>query len=132
MIYTALIQYLKGNLSNTRVFGNYAPQDTALPCTVVDLDGSTIFRHFSTNGVDSGLKITEFEVSVFAATQLAATQLATEISSLLQNKRVEMNDGASPATVHRVADININSEVSGFDASVEHYSHSLFISVTHS
>lgn len=132
MIYTALIQYLKGNLSNTRVFGNYAPQDTVLPCTVVDLDGATIARHFASDGAATGLKNTEFEISVFAETQLAATQLATEISTLLQNKRVEMNDGASPATVHRVADININSEVSGFDASVEHYSHSLFISVTHS
>ena len=132
MIYTALIQYLKANLSVTRVYGNYAPQDTVLPAVIVDLDAVTVSRHHAQVGAASGLKSTEFEISVFADTQLAATQLADEITTLLQNGRATMSDGLSPQTLHRVADITVNSEASGFDGSVEHFSHSLFISVTHS
>lgn len=132
MIYTALIKYLKNNLSISRVYGNYAPQDTALPAVIVDVDGSTVNRHYAAAGAATGLKLTEFEVSVFADTQLSASEIADEITTLLQNKRVQMGDGASPETIHRIADITVNSEATGFDASVERPSHSLFITITYS
>ena len=131
MIQAALVNYLKTNLSVTRIYPLVAPQGETLPVITVDLNSAVRFRHFENGDVGPGLIDADFEVSVWASTMLSSTQLTGEIITLLESYRGTMTDPSSPNVVHSIADIRIDSEGQGFNAATELYDHSVFLSITH-
>jgi hypothetical protein len=116
-----LIAYIKANLSNTRIYPQKAPLDTALPCIVWYLDG--VERYQSHSGT-SDLKDTDFQLDVWGKDQLSATTLMRELITLLE-------DFTGTMVTTRVDWTDITGEDSAFDASTELYNHSLFITFTH-
>ena len=132
MIQAALVNYLKTNLSISRIFPIYAPQGADLPVVTIDLSSSTRSRHFEGGDVGTGLIDTDFEVSVWASTLIESTQLIDELISLLETFRGTMTDPSSPNVNHIVADISIDGSTQDFNGSTELYDHSIFINVVHS
>jgi len=130
MILAALIQHLRANLSVTRIYAHQAPQDTEVPAIIIDQESVTRERIHSGTGAATALITTEFEIAVFATSLTDAVPLAGEIVTLLENQRVSMSDGFSPETIHRIADMRVETELSGFDTGMERWSHSIFISIT--
>lgn len=130
MILAALVQHLRSNLSVTRVFAHQAPQNTEVPAVIIDQESATRERRHAAGGAATSLVTYEFEIAVYAETLPEAVPLAGEIKTLLENQRVSMSDGYSPETIHRVADMRVESEISGFDTGMERWSYSIFISLT--
>ena len=131
MIQAAVVNYLKANLSVTRIYPLVAPQGETLPVVTVDLNSAVRFRHFESGDVGTGLIDSDFEISVWASTMLSSTQLNDEIITLLENYKGVMTDPSSPNVTHTIADIRIDSEGQGFNAATELYDHSVFLSITY-
>lgn len=116
-----LIAHIKANLSVTRIFPQKAPLDTTLPCLVWYLDGVQRYQSFSGT---TRVKDSDFQLDVWASTQLSATTLMRELITLLEDYTGLMGSTYVDWT-------EITGEGSSFDAATELYNHSLYITFSH-
>ena len=92
MIQAALVNYLKTNLSVTRIFPVVAPQGEGLPVITIDLNGTDRRRHYEGGDVATGLIDADFEISVWATSLLESSRIIVELITLLENYRGTMTD----------------------------------------
>lgn len=129
MIQSALIARLK--TVNSNVYASVSPAKHSLPVITVDLDGSFRERHYGTNGYETGLIDTDFEINTWDSTANGAYTLAEQIIASLENFSGPIAGGDSPQTIYSVGDIEIQGESSGFDGETKLYQYSIFITITH-
>ena len=129
MIQSALIARLKTITS--RVYANVSPAKHTLPAITVDLEGSTRSRHYGTNGYETGLTETDFEINMWSAKTSGAYNLAAQVIASLENFAGPLDGLDSPITTYSIADIAITGESNAFDGETQIYQFSLFITITH-
>jgi len=132
MITSALVAYLKANLSNTRIFVGQAPLETVLPCITIDDGGDERSRHWSNGVTVTGSIEQDYECTVWATefNALAAKQLADELVTLLDNFAGPMVDTSlSPNVSHAIQWIECENSGGDFNPATEHYAQSVFLSI---
>lgn len=135
MIESALLAYLRSNLSVSRVYMLESPPNPTLPCVVLDSNGDDVDRYYGAGGaLTTGLHTLDMEVTVWAGKNtLTATNLAKEIITLLDNFSGPLTDTSlSPPVVHRVRTMRLEDNGMGFDGATEHHSHAVFLEITYS
>lgn len=135
MIESALLAYLRSNLSVSRVYVVESPPSPTLPCVVLDNNGDDVDRYYGAGGaITSGVHTLDMEATVWAGKNtLSATNLARELIALLDNFSGSLTDTSlSPPVVHRVRTIRAEDGGMGFDGATEHHSHAVFLEIVYS
>ena len=104
MISAALYEYLVANSGAASIYPSQAPQSAALPTLVIDKIGDDRDRHWATNGqVATGFVTSEFELTVWAATQVAALNETNSLLTLMDMfTGVWFDTSTSPNTAHQI------------------------------
>lgn len=132
MIQKALVSFIESNVANTDVYSVGAKPNVTAPYIVVELETSNRQRHFGSGDITTGLKYYDFEISCYAKTVQAVSDLAKSLVTLLENFQGPMRDlTTSPATVYRVNPILIISESQNYEAGTELYRYSIFLTIPH-
>lgn len=129
MIQSALIARLKTITS--KVYASVAPQKVALPVVTVDLESTFRNRHYGTSGITTGLIESDFEINVWGNKNSDCYNLAEQITTSLDNFSGPLKGTESPQVTYGIGEIEITSELSGFDGEAELYQYSIFITITH-
>lgn len=132
MITSALITYLKANLSTTSIYAVQAPQGI-LPAVTVDDNGENRGRAWVGGRTSHTYSEQEYEVSCWADDPLEAARLADEITSLLDDFAGVLSDtSVSPNVDHSIKYCSAENIGSDFSKQNEVYGHSVFLQLTHS
>lgn len=132
MITAALYEYLNANSGAASIYPSQAPQDAALPCLIIDKIGDTRTSQWSNGVIARGLNDSEFELTVWATTQVAATSEINSLLALLDTYQGSWTDtSTSPNTIHRIALIEAEDNGWIHNPVEKLYSASLFLSINH-
>lgn len=127
MILSALIARVR--TVHSRVYENVTPKHTTLPAITISIEGSFRNRHYGSSNIQTGLIDTDFEISIWGTTADSTHSIAESILSDIENVSGPWIDGGGSS--HRIAGIEITSEITNFDARTELNNYSIFITITH-
>ncbi|TNE75551.1 MAG: hypothetical protein EP334_10055 [Gammaproteobacteria bacterium] len=131
MISAALGNWLASNSSAASVYPAVAPQGCSLPALVYDKVGNDSDRMWQDGRLQKGLTRSEFEITVWATTQLSATNEANALIAALDNFSGPWVDPSSPNVTHRILLIETDDNGWEYNPTEKRYSASLFLTITH-
>lgn len=132
MITSALIAYLKANLSTTSVYATQAPQG-ALPAITIDDNGEDRSRAWVGGRTSHTYSAQEYEISCWANDPLEAARLVGEITTLLDDFTGVLSDtSVSPNVNHSIHYCSAENIGTDFSQRNEVFGHSIFLQITHS
>ena len=132
MISAALYEYLAANAGAASIFPSQAPLNATLPTLVLDNVGDSRQKHWQNGITSTGLITSEFIVTFWASTQVAALNLANGLIALMDNlSGVWLDTSTSPNTRHYVGLVEAEDNGWQFEPTEELYSASVFLTITH-
>lgn len=101
------------------------------PYIIVELDSVFRERHYGVGGnYETALKDYDFEIFCYHRSQGGALSVGNQVVTALENFSGPIAGLDSPQTIYNVHDIEITSEMTGFDHNAKLDYHSVFITAT--
>lgn len=131
MISAALYNFLSANSGAASIYPSQGPQNAALPCLIIDKIGDDRDRMWHGGTIQKVLTTSEFELTVWADTQIACTNEANALITLFDNYIGSWTDTSSPNVIHRIAFVEAEDNGWQHNPIEKLYSASLFLSIQH-
>jgi len=129
VILSALVSKIRATNSNT--FAISAEPNQPTPYIVVNLDSTFREPHYGTGTQYANALIDyDFEIQVYGGSQTECIDLANSVRSALEHFAGQLTSLESPVQTYSVMNIEITSEITGYETLREIYYYSLFITLT--
>lgn len=131
MIMSALIAKLRSAVGHSRVYPIRARKNAIAPFMVVETNSSFPIRHWGTGQITTGITYYDFEIYSYGKTQTDVYNLGLLARNALENFSGPVNSTESPVVTYNIKDVEITSDLDGYDPETELFYYSIFVTIAH-